>query len=161
MTDFTSVIALDKSVAWQDSLSTTPDSKLKVTGWFASDLALGKKYRFAILYDVTGKRELQRIKVDSIKRDDVAKANHNVYGSEQSGFTAAFDYRADLVGHKLQIIARYSDDPAGEGKYVDYWFKPFDGPSMPTLDGKTENTFVAHDVKLKSQKDGTILVTAK
>ena len=160
-TDFTSVIALDKSVAWQDSLSTTPDSKLKVTGWFASDLALGKKHRFAILYDVTGKRELQRIKVDSIKRDDVAKANNNVYGSEQSGFTASFDYRADLVGHKLQIIARYSDDPAGEGKYVDYWFKPFDGPSMPTLDGKTKNTFVAHDVKLKSQKDGTILVTAK
>ncbi len=58
--------------------------------------------------------------------------------------------------------ARYSNDSkTGEGKYVDYWFDPFQGPSMPVLDGKTEQTFVAHSINVDTQKDGTILVTAK
>lgn len=159
--DYTSLIDLGKSVAYQDTIATALDKKLKVSGWFASDLSFGKKYRFAILYDVTGKREIQRVKVDSIKRDDVAKANANVYGADQSGFSTAFDYSASLVGRKLQIIARYSDDVGGEGKYVDYWFAPFAGPTMFTLDGKTEQSFVAHDVRVQMQKDGTALVTAK
>lgn len=160
-TDFTSVIALDKSVAYIDGKSVTTNGKFVVNGWFASDLSIGKKYRYLILYDVANKRELQRIKVDSIRRDDVAKANANVYGADQAGFSASFDYNANLVGRKLQIIARYSDDAGGEGKYVDYWFDPFMGPSMPVLDGKTEYTFVAHDISLKRQKDGTLLVTMK
>lgn len=160
-TDFTSVIALDKSVAYTDGKSVTTDGKLVVNGWFASDLAIGKKYRYLILYDVANKRELQRVKIDSIKRDDVAKANVNVYGADQAGFSAAFNYNANLVGRKLQIIARYSDDAGGEGKYVDYWFDPFAGPTMFTLDGKTEQSFVAHDVRVQMQKDGTALVTAK
>ena len=160
-TDFTSVITLDKSAAYLDTKSVTLDKKLKASGWFASDLAAGRPYRYAILYDVANKREIQRAKVKSIKRDDVAKANTNIYGADQSGFSAAFDYSTDLVGRKLQIIARYSDDASGEGKHVDYWFAPFDGPGMFALDGKTEQTFVAHSVCVDAQKDGTALVTVK
>ena len=32
---------------------------------------------------------------------------------------------------------------------------------MPVLDGKTEQTFIAHDIKVESQQDGTLLVNAK
>ncbi|MCH3922400.1 hypothetical protein [Limosilactobacillus sp.] len=54
------------------------------------------------------------------------------------------------------------DDPKyGEGKHIDYWFDPFQGPSMPVLDGEAEQTFVAHDIKVESQQDGTLLVNAK
>lgn len=31
------------------------------------------------------------------------------------------------LNHQLQIISRYTDDPAGNGNYVDYWFSPVTG----------------------------------
>lgn len=160
-TDFTSAITMDKSAAYLDAKSVTLDKKLKISGWFASDMSVGKPYRYAILYDVTNKREIQRVRVGSIKRDDVAEASVDIYSADQSGFSAVFDYSADLVGRKLQIIARYSDDVNGEGKRVDYWFTPFHGPTMFELDGKTEQTFVAHSVRVDAQKDGAAMVTVK
>ncbi|WP_191363497.1 GH25 family lysozyme [Limosilactobacillus oris] len=159
--DYTSLVDMTKSAAYLDSMSVSFGKQLHVAGWFASDLSIGKPNRFVILFDAAANRELQRVKVDPAARPDVAKAQSAVYGSGQSGFNAAFDYDASLVGHKLQIIARYSDEEHGEGKYVDYWFDPFQGPSMPVLDGKTEQTFVAHDIKVESQQDGTLLVNAK
>ena len=159
--DYTSLVDMTKSAAYLDSMSVSFGKQLHVAGWFASDLSIGKPNRFVILFDAAANRELQRVKVDPAARPDVAKAQSAVYGSGQSGFNAAFDYDASLVGHKLQIIARYSDEEHGEGKYVDYWFDPFQGPSMPVLDGKTEQTFVAHDIKVESQQDGTLLVHAK
>lgn len=160
-TDYVSLADMTKSAAYLDNMSVTFGKKLNVAGWFASDLSIGKPNRFVILFDAANNRELQRVKVEPAARPDVAKAQPGIYGSGQSGFNAAFDYDASLVGHKLQIIARYSDEEHGEGKYVDYWFDPFQGPSMPVLDGKTEQTFVAHDIKVESQQDGTLLVNAK
>lgn len=160
-TDYVGIADLSQSAAYIDSMSTSFGKKLKVAGWFASDLSIGLTNRFLILYDVAAKRELQRVKVDSASRPDVAKANPSIYNGGQSGFSASLDYSADLVGHKLQLIARYSDDKSGEGKRVDYWFEPFSGPAMPVLDGKTEQTFEAHDISIKKQADGTLLVTAK
>lgn len=159
--DYTSLADLSKSAAYLDDMNVSFGKKLHVAGWFASDLSIGKPNRFVILFDAAANRELQRVKVDSAARPDVAKAQPAIYGAGQSGFNAAFDYDASLVGHKLQIIARYSDEEHGEGKYVDYWFDPFNGPSMPVLDGKTEQTFVAHDIKVESQQNGTLLVNAK
>lgn len=159
--DYTSLADLSKSAAYLDNMSVSFGKQLHVAGWFASDLSIGKPNRFVILFDAATNRELQRVKVDPAARPDVAKAQPAVYGSGQSGFNAAFDYDASLVGHKLQVIARYSDNEHGEGKYVDYWFEPFQGPSMPVLDGKTEQTFVAHDISVSRQQDGTLLVNAK
>lgn len=159
-TDYVSLADMTQSAAYLDNMSVSFGKKLHVAGWFASDLSIGKPNRFVILFDAANNRELQRVKVDSAARPDVAKAQPGIYGSGQSGFNAVFDYDASLVGHKLQIIARYSDEEHGEGKYVDYWFDPFQGPSMPVLDGKTEQTFVAHKIDVKSQQDGSLLVNA-
>lgn len=160
-TDFTSAIDLSRSVACLDGMSVSFGKKLHVSGWFASDLAVGKPYCYVILYDTAGKRELQRVKTDAVKRDDVKEAEPSVYGAGQSGFNAAFDYSADLIGRKLQVVARYSDDAGGEGNHVDYWFDPFAGPTMLALDGKTEQAFIAHSVRVETQKDGTVMITAK
>lgn len=160
-TDYVSLADLSKSAAYLDSMSVSFGKQLHVAGWFASDLSISKQHRFIILFDAANNRELQRVKVEPAARPDVAKAQPGIYGSGQSGFNAAFDYDASLVGHKLQIIARYSDEEHGEGKYVDYWFDPFQGPSMPVLDGKTEQVFVAHSINVDTQKDGTVLVIAK
>lgn len=159
--DYTSLADLSQSAAYIDHMGTSFGKKLNVAGWFASDLSIGLTNRFLILYDPNAKRELQRVKVDPVARPDVAKAKPSIYNAGQSGFSASLDYSADLVGHKLQLIARYSDDKGGEGKRVDYWFGPFNGPSMFMLDGKTEQTFEAHDISIKKQADGTLLVTAK
>lgn len=160
-TDYSHAYDLTKSAASLDAISTSMGQKLQVSGWFASDLSLGLTNRFLLLYDVKNKKELQRMAVKSVERADVMKAYPDVYGTGQAGFAGEFDYSADLVGRQLQVIARYSDDKGGEGHYVDYWFDPFNGPSMPVLDGKTNNTFVAHDVNVATQKDGSLLVTVK
>lgn len=159
--DYVSEADLSKSAAYLDSMSVSFGKKFNVDGWFASDMSINRNNRFIILYDTTNQRELQRIKVDSVARPDVAKAKKNIYGSGQSGFSASFDYDAGMVGRKLQIISRYSGSADGNSDYVDNWFAPFLGPAMPTLDGKTEQTFVAHNIKVESQQDGTLLVNAK
>ena len=160
-TDYVSLVDMAQSAACLDSMSVSFSKQLHVAGWFASDLSIGKPNRFIILFDAAANRELQRVKIDSAARPDVAKAQPGIYGSGRSGFNAVFDYDASLVGHKLQIIARYSGSKDGNSDYVDYWFDPFNGPSMPVLDGKTEQTFVAHSINVDTQKDGTVLVTAK
>lgn len=157
-TDYTSVIDFTKSRAYLDNINTVVfTNKLRVSGWFASDLSVGLANRFLILYDTDKKQELQRIKVDAIKREDVKKANNDIYNANQSGFSGEFNYDANLVGRKLQIIARYSDDANGEGHRVDYWFDPFNGPAMPVVDGKTETSVLVHSFSAESKGDKTQL----
>lgn len=161
--DYTEFIELNQSAAYLDSKSVTVDTNdLFVSGWFASDLSLGKAYHYLILYDVANKQELQRIKIDAVDRPDVAKQNGSIYGAGQSGFTGKFKYDGNLVGRKLQVISRYSDDPKfGEGKHVDYWFDPFNGPAMPMLNGDTSITVRCHDFSAKKYDDEMIEVTMK
>lgn len=155
--DYTALITLNQSAAYLDSVNTVVfTSKLRVSGWFASDLSVGLDKRFLILYDAGNKKELQRIKIDAIKRDDVKKAN-NIYNAGQSGFSGEFNYDTSLVGRNLQIIARYSDDDNGEGHRVDYWFDPFTGPAMPVVDGKTETSVLVHSFSAESKGDKTQL----
>lgn len=157
-TDYTSVIDFTKSRAYLDNINTVVfTNKLRVSGWFASDLSVGLANRFLILYDTDKKQELQRIKVDAIKREDVKKANNDIYNANQSGFSGEFNYDANLVGRKLQIIARYSDDANGEGHRVDYWFDPFNGPAMPVVDGKIETSVLVHSFSAESKGDKTQL----
>ncbi len=162
-TDFTFDYAFTKSAAYLDSKvgSVTFNDKLAASGWFATDTSAGLDKRFMILYDHTASREIERLKVTPIKRDDVAKANPGIYGSEQAGFSGTFDYSADLAGHDLQVIMRYSDADNGEGQHVDYWFDPFKGPQVLKLDGKIEYSFKAKSVKIDGQSDGTSLITVK
>lgn len=162
-TDHYSQYSFMKSAAWLDSSAGAVafSDKLPASGWYANDESVGLNNRFMILYDHTTKCEIERLKVTPIKRDDVAKAHPDIYGAGLSGFSGTFDYSADLAGHDLQVIMRYSDADNGEGKRVDYRFDPFKGPEVLKLDGKTEYQFKAKSVKIDGQSDGTSLITVK
>lgn len=145
-TDYASVVDLTKSAANLDNINTVVFSnKLQVSGWFATDMSLGLNHRFLILYDTAAQHELQRIKCEPIQRDDVQKVHPDIFNSELSGFTGEFNYDTSLVGRKLQVIARCSDDEHGEGNHVDYWFEPIKGPQLPVLDGKSETEVLVHE----------------
>ena len=162
-TDYTSIIDLTKSAAHLDGINTVVyTNKLRVSGWFATDYSFNNAYPFLILYDVDKKQEIQRIQATPVEREDVAKAHPDIYHAKDSGFTGEFNYGANLVGRKLQVIARYSDDEKhGEGQHVDYWFEPFNGPAMPVIDGKTETEILVHSFNAEEVKDGLISLKFK
>ncbi|MCD7131657.1 hypothetical protein [Limosilactobacillus balticus] len=144
--DYVLLLDLTKSAANLDKINTVVFSdKLQVSGWFATDMSLGLNHRFLILYDVAAQHELQRIEYNPTSRGDVQQAHPDIFDSELSGFSGQFDYSSDLVGHQLQVIARFSDDEHGEGNHIDYWFEPIKGPQLPVLDGKSETEVLVHE----------------
>ena len=161
--DYTSVVDLTKSDAHLDGINTVVyTNKLRVSGWFATDYSFNNAYPFLILYDVDKKQEIQRIQATPVEREDVAKVHPDIYHAKDSGFTGEFDYNTGLVGRKLQVIARYSDDEKhGEDHHVDYWFDPFNGPAVPVIDGKTETEVLVHSFNANEIKDGLISLKFK
>lgn len=160
--DWVGSVDLTKSAASLDGISTvTFNNQLNVTGWFASNSAVDKPYRFLILYDVNNKKEIERVPIKPVDRPDVAKAYPDIFYSEKAGFSGLFKYGAGLVGHKLQVIARYSSDQSGEGDRIDYWFESFDGPSLPVVDGKNEMQVLVHEFSASNAKDNLISLKFK
>lgn len=160
--DYVSLLDLTKSAANLDNIDTVVFSnKLQVSGWFASDMSLGLNYCYLILYDVTNKCEVQRIKYEPVQRDDVKKAYPAIFNSNLSGFSGQFDYSPSLIGRQLQVIARYSDNEQGEGNHIDYWFNPIKGPTMPVLDGKSETEVLVHEFSATKAENNLISLKFK
>ena len=117
-------INLDKgNYAYLDNFG-VKDNQLQVTGWNATNKALGKANHYVILYDRTAGHEITRVKVEPTIRLDVAKAYSQVINAKDSGFNTAFSLAGIDLNHELQIISRYSDAANGEGNYVSYWYAP-------------------------------------
>lgn len=117
-------ITLDKgNYAYLDNFG-VKDNQLQVSGWNATNKALGKANHYVILYDRTTGHEITRVKVEPTVRPDVAKAYSQVINAKDSGFNTAFSLAGIDLNHELQIISRYSDAANGEGNYVSYWYAP-------------------------------------
>jgi len=117
-------INLDKgNYAYLDNFG-VKDNQLQVSGWNATNKALGKANHYVILYDRTTGHEITRVKVEPTVRPDVAKAYSQVINAKDSGFNTAFSLAGIDLNHELQIISRYSDAANGEGNYVSYWYAP-------------------------------------
>ena len=117
-------INLDKgNYAYLDNFSVA-NNQLQVSGWNATNKALGKTTHYVILYDRTAGHEITRVKVELTVRPDVAKAYSQVINAKDSGFNTAFSLAGIDLNHELQIISRYSDAANGEGNYVSYWYAP-------------------------------------
>ena len=117
-------INLDKgNYAYLDNFG-VKDNQLQVSGWNATNKALGKANHYVILYDRTAGHEITRVKVEPTVRPDVAKAYSQVINAKDSGFNTAFSLASIDLNHELQIISRYSDAANGEGNYVSYWYAP-------------------------------------
>ncbi|PWT63415.1 N-acetylmuramoyl-L-alanine amidase, partial [Limosilactobacillus reuteri] len=117
-------INLDKgNYAYLDNFSIA-NNQLQVSGWNATNQALGKTNHYVILYDRTAGHEITRVKVEPTVRPDVAKAYSQVINAKASGFNTAFSLAGIDFNHELQVISRYSDAANGEGNRIDYWFAP-------------------------------------
>ncbi|WHO86065.1 SEC10/PgrA surface exclusion domain-containing protein [Limosilactobacillus oris] len=120
--DFAPVTIDRTNYANLDSV-TVDNNQLHLTGWNATNQAAGKKYHYLIL--LNNGREVGRTLVkDGISRSDVANVYPHVDGASHSGFAVDFDLTPVNFNQRLQVISRYTDDPAGNGHYVDYWFAP-------------------------------------
>ena len=95
-------------------------NKLIVSGWFASVQAQGKPYAYTIITNEQGNQEYGRTQVNITSRPDVPKVYPDIPNGAHSGFSASFDYSNQIKGKKLHLIFRYTDDPAGNGNFVDY-----------------------------------------
>ena len=112
--------------AWLDQTNLNSDGTLTVSGWHATNASRGRQYHYIIAFDPTRNTEIARQDVteSAANRPDVARV-HPVAGAAQSGFTASFDLGQRLATlDRVQIISRYTDDPAGNGNAADYWFTP-------------------------------------
>lgn len=103
------------------------------SGWHATSQSLGRPYHYLFLFDRTTNREVQRVKVTAANsaRPDVARAFPGTYNAGQSGFNAQFTVQPALNGHELVVLSRWTDDPAGNGNAVDYWFGQTVTPNVP------------------------------
>lgn len=109
-----------------DSFNVT-NGNIQVTGWHAANAAFGKKYHYVILLDKTTGKELARQLVTTDNsRPDVKQAFPTIYNADQSGFDVNFKLdTTKLSGHQLQVVSRWTDDPAGNGSNTtDFWFNP-------------------------------------
>lgn len=97
--------------------------QLQLSGWHASNQASGKQYHYVII--LNNGREVGRQLVSAgTNRADVANVYGHISGAGQSGFTVSFDLAKLNFNQRIQVLSRYTDDPAGNGNYVDYWFTP-------------------------------------
>ncbi|MCC4492077.1 BspA family leucine-rich repeat surface protein [Limosilactobacillus reuteri] len=93
---------------------------LTVQGWLANDYAMTKPYAYAIL--IQNGQEIGRQRLNLSERDDVAKAYPQIYRSQYSGFNTSFDLPTAST-NGLQLVLRFTDDPAGNGNSSDQWIK--------------------------------------
>lgn len=100
------------------------NNQLQVSGWHATNQALGRPNHLVILYDQTANREIGRKLINSTYRPDVLRVYQQVINAQNSGFNIIFSLAGVDLSHSLRIIDRYSNQSNGEGSYVDYWFAP-------------------------------------
>lgn len=80
------------------------------------------------LFDQTANREIQRREVtDNNNRPDVAQAFPGVYNADHAGFNVNSPLIPALMV-SASYFGRWTNDPAGNGNAVDYWFG-----NQPTL----------------------------
>ena len=71
-----------------------------------------------------GREVGRRLVSAGTNRPDVANVYGHIAGAGRSGFSVNFDLAALNFNQRLQVLSRYTDDPAGNGNAVDYWFTP-------------------------------------
>lgn len=113
------MMTLNQSEFYIDGWTPAAD-KLNVHGWMASDQSTSKQYACAIL--LQDGKEIARQELTLTNRPDVANVYPGLYRSLQSGFSVDFAIPANQLTGTLQLVLRFTDDPAGNGSStVDDW----------------------------------------
>ena len=122
--------------AYLDKESANGDT-LTVTGWHATNQAAGRPYHYIIAWDQNLGHEIARQKVTVVSRPDVANVYSTVANAVNSGFRVNFNLTPQFFNDNIQFISRWTDDAAGNGNAVDYWFKPMNRTNRANLDSVT------------------------
>lgn len=131
---FAPIIITDVNAASLDGISNDQAGNLRVSGWHATNQAWGYKYHYIIAYDSSQGREIGRQQTTCVERQDVAKAYPGIANADISGFDVQFKLAPEYSRGQIQFISRWTDDPAGNGNYVDYWFSPVNKINRGYLD---------------------------
>ena len=110
---------------------------LTVNGWHATNQAAGRPYHYIIAWDQNLGHEIARQRVTAVSRPDVANAYSTVANAVNSGFNVSFNLTPQFFNDNIQFISRWTDDAAGNGNAVDYWFKPMNRTNRANLDSVT------------------------
>lgn len=116
-------LTLNQKQGWLDNF-TLSGNKVTVSGWHADDMMAKYGTHTLILYDRTLGREIARTTVTNQASNDVAKAYPQIYGSNDSRFSATFTIDSKYVNDNLQLISRYSTASGvnNSSQYSDIWF---------------------------------------
>lgn len=110
------------------------NGQVTVSGWHATNLAAGKKYHYIIAFDQTMGKEIARQLTGLGQRPDVAQVFPTIGNAAFSGFSTTFNLTPEYSQDNVQFISRWTDDPAGNGNSVDYWFAPVEKINQGNLD---------------------------
>lgn len=118
-TPVTHPVDLSQNAGALDSYS-AQNGKLHLAGWHVSSASADYQYPYIIVLD--NGREVGRAQAQLVDRPDVDRLYPNTNGRQAAGFTADVDIPTYAYGDRLTVIARFSNDPAGNGQYQDYYF---------------------------------------
>lgn len=109
-----------------DNINVSPNS-IYIRGWHASNQSADKPYQWLIFVNQDG-HELYRQQVLDINnpRPDLAQNRSFIFGAGRAGFKLAFAIPQALQHHVVRVIHRLTNDPQGNGNYVDWWSGPVD-----------------------------------
>lgn len=122
------------NVASLDGIVNDQEGTLTVSGWHASNLALGRKYHYIIAFDSSQGHEIARQQVVPVQRPDAAAVYPAIANAGNAGFSVQFQLSPEYSRDNIQFISRWTDDPAGNGDAVDYWFNPLAKINRGNLD---------------------------
>ncbi|AOO74923.1 mannosyl-glycoprotein endo-beta-n-acetylglucosaminidase [Latilactobacillus curvatus] len=95
---------------------------LHISGWHISKNVQGLNNNFIIIMNKANNKEIGRVRINRITRNDVAAVYPTVDNAAQSGFDIKVSIDAKLKQKNIYLISRYSNSNSGEGRYVDYQF---------------------------------------
>lgn len=121
------------------------DGQLHLTGWHATNKAANRPYHYLIVLN-NGREVARQLVTDGVNRADVANVYPDVDRAAKSGFDVRFAVDKLNFNQRIQVLSRYTDDPAGNGNAVDYYFAPLTEGNYANL-GHLDN-FSISGVKL-------------
>lgn len=124
------------------------DGQVTVSGWQATNQAVGRGYHWVILL-ANGHEIGRQLVTDQLDRTDVARAYPTVNNALHSGFSVSFPLTSLAGIQNLQVVSRWSNDGKnGEGARVDYWYNPVNidqgnYASLDNMEGKDGKLLVS------------------
>lgn len=102
-----------------NDLVQTNISTVHLRGWHLANYSADKPYRYAFILDKRTNAEYARVKINSVKRPDVANAYPQYSEAMNSGFDVNFNITDSMRNKDVYVLLRYCDNVSGNGNSID------------------------------------------